>query len=76
MTILGFSRVLCSNNRESLPQVSIFFGCLIFFLYMEGLSCLTWIPTKDLVRRSISELSSACAPVFSHSLGVSLGFHL
>lgn len=42
---------------------------------MEGLSCLTWIPTKDLVRRSISELSTACAPVFSHSLGVSLGFH-
>lgn len=64
MTILGFSRVLCSNNRESLPPVSIFFGCLIFFLYMEGLSCLTWIPTKDSVRRSISELSTAGAQCF------------
>lgn len=42
---------------------------------MEGLSCLTWIPTKDLVRRTISEVSTECASVFSRSLGVSLGFH-
>lgn len=47
----------------------------IFFLWIEGLSCLTWILTKDFVRRTVSEISTECAPVFSHSMGLSLGFH-